>query len=72
MIICLCHRVSDRDLRQHAASGAEFEEAQLCTGAGTGCGQCVSHARAIFEHSETGPTPGWPAGGRDALAATAA
>ncbi len=71
MIICLCHRVSDRDLRHHAAAGAEFEEVQVCTGAGTGCGQCVGHARAIFERSQTDPAPGWPAGCCGALSAAA-
>ncbi|HKX94727.1 MAG TPA: (2Fe-2S)-binding protein [Methylibium sp.] len=72
MIICLCHRVSDRDLRHHAGSCAEFEELQVCTGAGTGCGQCVGHARAIFEHTRSGREAERPIAWHASLAAVAA
>ncbi|HSV69921.1 MAG TPA: (2Fe-2S)-binding protein [Methylibium sp.] len=72
MIICLCHRVSDRELRHHAAACAEFEEVQVCTGAGTGCGQCVGHARAIFEHTQAGCTTARPSTCHASLAMAAA
>lgn len=52
MIVCLCHRVSDRDIAQAAREGcASFEELQdeLCVA--TACGACHDCARDTFrEH----------------------
>ena len=49
MIICLCHRVSDRDIARQARAGcASFEELQHELRVGTGCGACLEHARESF------------------------
>ena len=49
MIICICHRVSDRDIA-HAVQGgcASFDELQFELGVGTCCGRCHDCARETF------------------------
>ncbi len=55
MIVCSCHRVSDRLIVQAVLGGASTaEQVSRCTGAGTGCGTCqptlarvVRDARAL-------------------------
>lgn len=52
MIVCLCHRVSDRDIRTAVAQGAQdFEAVQQATGAATQCGCCGDCAREVFEEA---------------------
>jgi bacterioferritin-associated ferredoxin len=49
MIVCICHRVSDRDIEREARAGcASFEELQSELGVATGCGQCSDCARETF------------------------
>jgi bacterioferritin-associated ferredoxin len=49
MIICLCHRISDRDIEREIRNGcASFDTLQRDTHVGTGCGACHEHARDIF------------------------
>jgi bacterioferritin-associated ferredoxin len=53
MIICVCHRVSDRDIRQAISNGADSVEAlgeQL--GACTGCGCCRESCEELLETFE--------------------
>ncbi len=46
MIVCVCNRVSDRDIKRLAAAGCDsFEALQMETGAATCCGRCESCAR---------------------------
>ena len=54
MIVCICRRVSDRDIA-HAAKGgcASFDELQFELGVGTGCGACGDCARDIFHHTRS-------------------
>ena len=47
MIICLCRRVSDRDIARHARAGMSFEDVQFELGVATQCGQCEGCAREI-------------------------
>jgi bacterioferritin-associated ferredoxin len=50
MIICICHRVSDRDIAGQVRGGcASFAELQDDTRVATGCGACLGHAQAAFE-----------------------
>ena len=49
MIVCVCHRVSDRDIVRAAQSGcASFDELQADTGVATRCGACRDCAQAVF------------------------
>jgi len=49
MIICLCHRVSDRDIAREAAGGCpSFEALQDELRVGTACGACQDCAQETF------------------------
>ena len=66
MIICLCHKVSDRDIARQVAGGCrDFDTLQEQTSVATACGACTdcaldlmhehldSHtARRVGEHSK--------------------
>jgi len=52
MIICLCHRVSDRDIRRAVDAGLRnFEVLQDETRLASGCGSCHDCARAVFDEA---------------------
>ena len=49
MIVCICHRVSDRDIARAAREGcASFDELQLELSVATSCGKCHDCAHATF------------------------
>ncbi len=55
MIVCVCHRVSDRDIRAAAASGCpDFDALQDELRVATACGACRECAQACFA---TAPGP---------------
>lgn len=47
MIVCVCHRVSDREIARHARAGMDFSDIQLELGVATQCGQCENCARDV-------------------------
>lgn len=50
MIVCLCHRVCDRDIHQAVRDGtASFELLQDETRVASSCGCCYDCAREIFD-----------------------
>ena len=50
MIVCLCHRVSDRDIERAVASGVRcFEVLQDETRVASSCGCCQDCARDVFD-----------------------
>ncbi|TSE19478.1 BFD-like 2Fe-2S binding domain protein [Tepidimonas alkaliphilus] len=49
MIVCVCHRVSDREFQAFARQGRTFEALQLERGVATGCGRCEPCARALWQ-----------------------
>jgi bacterioferritin-associated ferredoxin len=49
MIVCICLRVSDRDIAREVRDGcASFDALQLELGVGTRCGACTDCARKTF------------------------
>lgn len=49
MIVCVCRRVSDRDIARAVTAGCtSFDELQARTGVATGCGACRDCARGVF------------------------
>ncbi len=55
MIVCLCHRISDRDIRREAAAGCpSFEALQDELRVATSCGACHDCAREVFD-AQAGP-----------------
>ena len=50
MIVCLCHRVSDRDIAREVRQGCtSFEQLQDELRVATGCGACTDCARDTFD-----------------------
>jgi bacterioferritin-associated ferredoxin len=50
MIVCLCHRVSDRDIARAAREGVtSFDVLQDDTRVASSCGSCHDCAREIFD-----------------------
>lgn len=52
MIVCSCHGVTDREIRQHARAGARTprQVAEAC-GAGGSCGGCRPVVREILDET---------------------
>lgn len=52
MIVCLCHRISDRDITRAVESGAAcFDALQDETRLASSCGSCHDCAREVFEEA---------------------
>lgn len=52
MIVCLCHRISDRDIRQEVSCGTRcFEVLQDETRVASSCGSCHDCAREVFDQA---------------------
>ena len=52
MIVCLCHRVSDRDIRREVSTGTNcFEVLQDDTRVASSCGSCQDCAREVFNQA---------------------
>lgn len=50
MIVCLCHRVSDRDIHLEVVAGTRcFERLQDDTRVASSCGSCHDCAREVFD-----------------------
>jgi bacterioferritin-associated ferredoxin len=50
MIICVCHRISDRDIARMVRDGcASFDELQFELAVATCCGKCHDSARETFD-----------------------
>lgn len=57
MIVCVCRRVSDREIARHARAGLSFDEIQFELGVATQCGCCESCARdVVAQCSASTPT----------------
>lgn len=47
MIVCVCHRISDREIVRHVRAGLSFDDIQLELGVATQCGRCEDCAREV-------------------------
>ncbi|GAB4041996.1 MAG: hypothetical protein Fur0014_13820 [Rubrivivax sp.] len=60
MIICICRRVSDRDIARAAREGcASFDELQFELAVATCCGKCRDCARQAFEQHAAQASTTW-------------
>ncbi len=58
MVICICRRVSDRDIARAARDGCpSFEDLQVDLGVATCCGKCGDCARETFARHATVGAP---------------
>lgn len=63
MIVCICRRISDRDIRRAAGEPfGSFEAWRESTGLGACCGNCLDCARETWETAAKGRTAQVPAG----------
>jgi bacterioferritin-associated ferredoxin len=54
MYVCLCHAVTDRQIRQVVEEGVcSLRQVQLCLRVGTNCGKCIPAARDIIEQTKS-------------------
>lgn len=57
MIVCICHRVTDRDIGRAVQQGCDsFESLQNELRVATACGACTQCARETFERASCGIT----------------
>ena len=49
MIVCVCRRISDREIARHARADLSFDEIQFELGVATQCGRCESCARELVD-----------------------
>jgi bacterioferritin-associated ferredoxin len=50
VIVCICHCVSDRDIRREVSAGTQcFELLQVQTRVASSCGNCLDCAREVFD-----------------------
>lgn len=55
MIVCVCNRISDRDITRHVHQGCgSFDDLQIDTGVAGSCGRCESCAREVFAAAAQG------------------
>ncbi len=54
MIVCVCHRVSDKAIVQLAMEGKGFDDIQFELGVASNCGRCEDCAREVIDkcHSQ--------------------
>ena len=48
MIICICRRITDRQLVRCARQGLSFDDAQMQLGVSSQCGKCEGCARDVM------------------------
>jgi bacterioferritin-associated ferredoxin len=54
MYVCLCHGVTDRDIREAAENGvSSMRQLGKELGVGTQCGRCACTARGILRESRS-------------------
>jgi bacterioferritin-associated ferredoxin len=59
MIVCVCHRISDRDIAHAVRAGCgSFDELQDQLRVASGCGACTDCARDTFETHRNQVTDG--------------
>jgi|GEM_PF-385851 len=52
MYICVCHAVTESDVRRAAASGVStVAQLTMATGVGSGCGSCLAFAFETLENA---------------------
>ncbi len=47
MIVCVCNRVSDREIARHVRAGMGFDDIKSVLGVASCCGRCESCARDV-------------------------
>ena len=49
MLVCICKRVSDRDIDREICKGnCSLESLKACLGVGTKCGKCIGYTQKML------------------------
>lgn len=59
MIVCVCRRISDREIARHARAGMSFDDIQFELGVATQCGQCEGCAREVVSQCSATQPIAW-------------
>ena len=52
MYVCVCHAVSDKQIKQAVENGCcSYREVRDCHNVGTTCGRCVPEARELINET---------------------
>lgn len=58
MVVCLCHNLNDKKLKELARQGHDVQDVRRLHKAGSNCGMCVKDMRRILSDERTGgPAP---------------
>lgn len=49
MIVCVCRRVSEKEIALHASEGKGFDDIQFELGVASQCGRCEDCAREVID-----------------------
>ena len=49
MIVCICHRVTEKEIALHASEGKGFDDIQFELGLASQCGRCEDCAREVID-----------------------
>jgi bacterioferritin-associated ferredoxin len=59
MYVCICHAVTDREIRERIADGAcSLRELRAELKVGTQCGKCACDVRALLKEEKSGAGSG--------------
>ena len=58
MYVCVCHGVTDKDIKKAAQQGAKsLQDVQQMTGCATGCGTCAETAAEVLHTHNNAALP---------------
>lgn len=61
MYVCICHGITDRQIREVAEAGCRtVAELTMRTGAGANCGSCLDMAAKVLQDAHAIPLPVLP------------
>jgi bacterioferritin-associated ferredoxin len=61
MYVCVCHAITDREIRQCADLGVQtLDQLRECLGVASCCGKCEGTARALLDESARCAATGAP------------
>ena len=56
MIVCICNRITEKEVREAARSGATTpEKAYACVGCEVQCGCCLDYAQKVIDEARGKP-----------------
>lgn len=60
MYVCICHAITEREIRQCAELGAcSLNDLERCLGLGTNCGKCRPSAEALLQEGSSPIVTAW-------------